>query len=108
MTLKAMWAALVLVPIAQPLLGQDDPRLLKALVVFQLEYASDPQISPDGERIVYLRNSMSVMKDRRRSSLWIVDADGSGHRKLGSGEGKESSPRWSPDGGRVAYVAESD
>ncbi len=108
MTLKAMWAALVLVPIAQPLLGQDDPGLLKALDVFQLEYASDPQISPDGAQIVYLRNSMSVMKDRKRSSLWIVDADGSDHRKLGSGEGKESSPRWSPDGGRIAYVADSD
>ncbi len=108
MTLKAMWVGLLLASLSQPILGQQEPRPLTDLDVFQLEYASDPQISPDGERIVYLRNSMSVMKDRRRSSLWIVNADGSGHRKLGSGESKESSPRWSPGGERVAYVAESD
>ena len=108
MTLKAVWAGLLLVSISQPAGAQDGPRLLTDLDVFQLEYASDPQISPDGSQIVYVRNSMSVMQDRRRASLWIVNSDGSGHRKLGTGEGKESSPRWSPDGGRVAYVAASD
>lgn len=108
MTLKALWAGLLLASVSPPIPAQEQPRLLQGLDVFQLEHASDPQISPDGERIVYLRNSMSVMKDRRRSSLWIVDADGSNHRKLSAGERKESSPRWSPDGGRVAYVAESE
>ncbi len=86
----------------------DAPNVLTEADIFQLEYASDPQISPDGRQVVYVRNAMSVMKDRRRSSLWIVDTDGSGHRKLNAGEGQESSPRWSPDGSRVAYVAGSD
>ena len=69
--------------------------------VFQLEYAADPQISPDGTRIVYVRTSMDIMKDRKRSELWIVGTDGSGHRPLGPG----GSPRWSPDGTRLAYTA---
>ncbi len=76
--------------------------------VFQLEHASDPQISPDGRRIVYVRNSMNIMKDRKAPSLWIINADGSDHRKLTSNDGRESSPRWSPDGQRVAYVAATD
>ncbi len=69
--------------------------------VFQLEYAADPRISPDGARVVYVRTSMDIMRDRKRSELWIVGADGSGHRRLATG----SSPRWSPDGTRLAYTS---
>ncbi|MEL6705312.1 MAG: S9 family peptidase [Bacteroidota bacterium] len=73
--------------------------------VFELEWADDPQISPDGAQIVYVRTGMDRMKDKRRRSLWIVGADGEGHRKLTASEANESAPRWSPGGGRVAYVA---
>ncbi len=73
--------------------------------VFELEYASDPQISPDGTRIVYVRNSMDIMEDRRRTELWILNEDGTDHRRLTSGSGGESQPRWSPDGTRLAYVS---
>ena len=69
--------------------------------VFQLEFAADPQISPDGSQVVYVRTSMDIMRDRRRSELWLANADGSSHRHLGAG----SFPRWSPDGTRVAYAA---
>ena len=70
--------------------------------VFQLEYAADPQISPDGNQVVYVRTSMDIMKDRKRGEIWIVNADGSDHRRLAVG----SSPRWSPDGTRLAYTAD--
>ncbi len=73
--------------------------------VFELEWASDPQISPDGSRVVYVRNFMDVMKDVRRSNLWIVEADGSDHRPLTTGNVNHGSPRWSPDGQRLLYVA---
>ena len=76
--------------------------------VSALEWAADPQISPDGEHVVYVRTSMDRMADRRRRSLWIVGADGEGHRKLTLGEASEGSPRWSPSGDRVAYVASTD
>jgi acylaminoacyl-peptidase len=76
--------------------------------VFQLEYAADPQISPDGTTIVYARNFMDIMKDRRRSNLWILKADGTDHRPLTSGNQNDASPRWSPDGKRLAYVSGSD
>ena len=76
--------------------------------VFQLEFASDPQISPDGKHIVYERNSMDIMEDRRRTELWTVDADGSNHRKLTSRSVGESSPRWSPDGSMLAYLSKEE
>jgi dipeptidyl aminopeptidase/acylaminoacyl peptidase len=72
------------------------------LDVFELQWASDPQISPDGKQVAYVRSYHDIMKDARRGDLWIVGADGSGHRPLVK---NVSSPRWTQDGGRIAYVA---
>lgn len=71
--------------------------------IFHLEYASDPQISPDGKYVVYTRRSLDIMKDNTRSSLWIIHADGSNHRPLA--EAPASSARWSPDGKKLLYIA---
>ncbi len=83
------------------------PRLVaprfEAKDVFELEWAASPEISPDGQRIVYERHSMDVMTDRRLSALWMVGADGREHRPLGSGDAFQ--PRWSPDGSRLLYAA---
>ena len=72
--------------------------------VFDLEFANDPRISPDGTQIVYERRSYDIMKDNSLSNLWTLAADGSRHRPLVSGTDSASSPRWSPDGDRIAYV----
>lgn len=76
--------------------------------VFELESAADPQISPDGSRVAYVRRSADIMTDRVRSNIWIVDADGGDHRPLLSGADSYTSPRWSPDGGRLAYVSSAE
>lgn len=73
--------------------------------IFDLEYTSDPRISPDGRQVVYQRNFMDIMDDRRRSNLWIVNTDGSRHRPLTSGNNNNFSPRWSPSGDRLLYAS---
>jgi len=85
--------------------GDIDDVRFNLLDVFQLEYAADPQISPDGTRIVYVRSFMDIMADQPRSNLWIVDADGSNHRPLTTGNENHRSPRWSPDGTRLLYLS---
>ncbi|MCG8607095.1 S9 family peptidase [bacterium] len=85
-----------------------DEKLFNPKDVFQLEYASDPQISPDGSKIVYVRTFMDIMKDRRRTNLWIINYDGTGHRPLTSGNRNDFSPRWSPDGDRLLYASTAD
>lgn len=76
--------------------------------VFELEWAADPQISPDGTRIVYRRRGMDKMTDRRTSRLWIINSDGTGHMKLTQREANESSARWSPDGKRIASASSAE
>lgn len=85
-----------------------EARRLHSIDVFQLEYADDVQISPDGSRIVYVRASHDVMTDRVRRNLWVIDADGTNHRPLRSEVRNFASPRWSPDGTRIAYVSAAE
>jgi acylaminoacyl-peptidase len=80
-------------------------RRLQPADLFQLEYAADPQISPDGQWVAYVRQWSDNMTDRRYSNIWLVKADGSLHRPLTSGKFEETSARWSPDGKRIAYVS---
>ncbi|HZT30806.1 MAG TPA: S9 family peptidase [Bryobacteraceae bacterium] len=86
----------------------DAPRRLEALDVFQLHFASDPRIAPAGERIVYVRQFNDVSTDQRVSNLWAIRADGSEDRPLTTGTHHDSSPRWSPDGSRIAYLSDRD
>ena len=84
--------------------ADETARAFGAMDVFELEWASDPQISPDGQHVIYRRMGFDIMSDKRRGNLWRVRADGENHQKLTNFEGNETSPQWSPDGQRIAYV----
>jgi dipeptidyl aminopeptidase/acylaminoacyl peptidase len=76
--------------------------------VFLLEWVSDPQPDPVAEQVVFVRHWMDRMSDRARSSLWQVQADGSGLQPLTDRDSNASTPRWSPDGERIAYLADGE
>lgn len=98
--------ALLLALLISPLAAQTDR--LTEMSVFDLEYASDPRISPDGEWVVYVRQFADVMTDMNYSNLWLVRSDGGEHRPLTTGKFLDNSPRWSPDGTRIAYMSNRD
>ena len=89
--------------------GQDkSPAKFEYLDIFDLEYVSDPRISPNGSKVIYVRNFKDVMSDRNLSNLWIVNFDGSDSRPLTTGIQNDFSPRWSPDGKKVLYKSRKD
>jgi len=83
-------------------------RYLTGADLFNLEIATDPQISPDGRTIAYVRKSNDIMSDKARPTIWLVDVATGQQRPLEAGSGSYFSPRWSPDGSRLAYVAAVD
>ncbi len=87
-------------------LAQEKP--FSNMDVFDLEWVEDPQISPDGDQIVYVRRGMDIMEDRRTSALWMINSDGTHHRKLTSRTADESNPLWSPDGSRIAFTSSDE
>jgi dipeptidyl aminopeptidase/acylaminoacyl peptidase len=67
-----------------------------------------PQFSPDGKWIVYTISEWDRKENRRVSHLHLVSADGGRSIKLTNGEKGETAPQWSPDGARIAFLADRD
>ncbi|HLJ48809.1 MAG TPA: S9 family peptidase [Bryobacteraceae bacterium] len=73
--------------------------------LFEFRNVGDPEISRDGKSVIYTITRADKMNDAFYSNLWIADADGKGSRPLTQGNFRDSSPRWSPDGSRLAYIS---
>ena len=70
-----------------------------------LERVSDPQLSPDGRFVTYVVTTVSLEKNSRASHIWLVPVAGGAPMPLLRPEGSDSSPRWSPDGKRLAFLS---
>ena len=99
---------LIIVVLSSAVCSAAELKPFERMDVFSLEWVSNPQISPDGRRVVYQRNSMDVMTDKATSRLWMVDENGSGHLPLTGRDVAESSAAWSPDGSRIAFISQSE
>lgn len=99
--------ALLLAPLPlSPALAQDAPETaFTGADLFKLEAARDPQPSPDGKTIAYVRQAGDVMADRHRAAIWLVDVATGRQHPLVTGAGSYMAPRWSPDGTRLSYIA---
>ena len=73
-------------------------------------WIADPQISPDGSQVAFVRVTADEAKDQYDTSIWVTKADGSEPPRQFTNGTRDSGPRWSPDGRRLAFVrvAEKD
>ena len=78
---------------------------LQPLDLFDMEYVTEPSISPDGRKVVYVRNFKDIMTDRDYSNLWIVNSDGSQNRPITQGNQRDYAPVWSHDGTKLAFLS---
>jgi len=112
-TIPYILAAGLVALLPSPVIASEKPaappeKFFRLIDMFDLEIASDPQVSPDGAKVVFVRNFSDIMKDKKRSNLWMVDFEGQDLRPLTTGNANDFSPRWSPDGKRLLYASSAE
>lgn len=73
----------------------------------EIELISDPQISPDGQRVAYVVTTPDTETDGYRSRIWVAPLAGGAPVCFTAGR-KDTAPRWSPDGAKLAFVSPRD
>ncbi len=93
----------VLAPVSA--LAADAPRAMTIVDLINVPRLQDPQLRTDARQLLYTLSQANWKTNRRVSHVWRVNADGSGVVQLTNGAEGESSPRWSPDGRTIAFLA---
>ncbi len=73
--------------------------------LYRLKLVSDPQISPDGSKVIFVVETMHKGDKKYYTNLWLVPSKGGRPRKLTHGKKNDSCPRWSPDGKTIAFIS---
>jgi len=97
----AVLVAAFLLAVPQPSIAAKRP--ITETDLFKFVWVADPQISPDGRRVVFVRVTVNEKKNGYDTALWIVPTDGSEPPRSFTSGPSDSSPRWSPDGSRIAF-----
>lgn len=83
-----------------------DTRTMQKEDLFELRFLNGGALSPDGERVAYCVNKIDAEADKEFSALYLLDIATGETRQMTNGEAKDRLPKWSPDGGTLAFVSD--
>ncbi len=107
--MRARRLVLVLLTIvATVAVAAEQPRPMTVVDLLSVPTQSDVQLGPGGSAALFVRTQADWDQDKGISHIWKVDADGMGLVQMTNGKAGETSPRWSPDGTRLCFVATRD
>jgi len=93
-------------PTKEELQLSEQKRRLVPEDLYKFVTVSDPQISPDGEVVAFVRTHVDPETKEPRSHIWLVPTTGGQPVPFTQGSGSDRSPRWSPDGRTLAFVSD--
>lgn len=96
-------ALIILLVIALPAGAQKKPFAIADL--YRLKTVDDPRFSPDGNRIAFVVSESDLAKGKTNSEIYLINADGTGLRRLTNNPAADDHPRWSPDGSSLLFVS---
>jgi dipeptidyl aminopeptidase/acylaminoacyl peptidase len=105
-TVRWRFALVPLALLAVTLYAQED--VLTPERILSIRTITDAQLSPDGSTIVFQVNRPRTEREKPGAAipeLWIVPSAGGEPRRFTASPAGDHSPRWSPDGGTIAFVS---
>src|ERR1051325_8650177 len=72
--------------------------------LLNVKRVGDPQLPPDGKTIAFTVGTVDKPGNRIVTQIYTIRTDGSNEKQITRGDKSNSSPRWSPDGKRLAFV----
>jgi dipeptidyl aminopeptidase/acylaminoacyl peptidase len=103
---KRRWWSAALVLLSPTLHAETTRTAFAPMDVFKVQWVQAPAFAPKGDQIAFERHQLDVMQDRRRSTIWLVNRDGSGLEPLTTGQRNDRAPQFSPDGKRLAFLTQ--
>jgi len=101
MRVRVSLLLIVLVSLCAPATAQK--RNITEKDVFDFVWIGDPQVSPDGARVAFVRTTVNDKKDGYNTAIWTVLTATGETRQLTNGP-RDTTPRWSPDGKYLLFV----
>ncbi len=80
-------------------------RTITAEDLYKFELISSPQISPNGDQVIYAQQRVDPLSEKKYSNLWIAPADGGEPQQFTYGDQGDNHPKWSPNGSQIAFIS---